>query len=513
MMPDDWLRNSLLYEINTWVWLREWSQAAGRSVTLGEVPEEAWDRLADLGVSAVWLMGVWERSPVGVALALRNRALLRELRQSLPNLRTEDIVGSPYCVRRFEVDPHLGGPAGLAAARQALAQREIRLVLDFVPNHVAPDHPWVSTHPDWLIRGSPTDLRRTPGAFLDVGGQVFARGRDPYFPPWSDVLQLNAFSQDLRDAVVTVLRSIAAQCDGVRCDMAMLMLNHVFARTWGQRAGALPAEDYWRYVIPAVKSSNPEFRFVAEAYWDLETSLLEQGFDACYDKGLYDRLAHSSAESIREHLLRYSEIQDRLVRFLENHDEPRAAQVFPWPKAFAATVVLMTLPGVRLLHEGQLQGRTLRTPLHLGRRSAETENSVMAQRYPALFRLAARRVFRMGRWFLCDTSGWPDNLSHRHLLSWCWRDGDERWLIVANYSQETVQGRVHLPWEDLTGRLWRLVDPLQGAAYERHGDELASLGLFVALDPWACHLLRFEDRRHQAGELKAVHSVLTTAPR
>ena len=86
--------------------------------------------------------------------------------------------------------------------------------------------------------------------------------------------------------------------------MAMLVMNRVFARTWLEPTGAVPGADYWTEVIPQVRFSNSEFLFIAEAYWDLEGALLEQGFDACYDKAFYDQLAHGSAESLHNHLVR-----------------------------------------------------------------------------------------------------------------------------------------------------------------------------------------------------------------
>ena len=141
------------------------------------------------------------------------------------------------------------------------------------------------------------------------------------------MVQLNAFSQDLRDAHVATLRDIADQCDGVRCDMAMLMMNETFARTWGERVGPAPAGDYWPEVIAAVREDHPDFCFIAEAYWDLEWALQSQGFDYCYDKRLYDRLLHETAEDVRLHLTADTGYQQRLLRFVENHDEPRAASV------------------------------------------------------------------------------------------------------------------------------------------------------------------------------------------
>jgi hypothetical protein len=153
--------------------------------------------------------------------------------------------------------------------------------------------------------------------------------------------------------------------------MAMLAMNDVFETTWGTCAGARPAGEYWREVIGAVRREHPGFLFVAEAYWDLEWELQQQGFDACYDKKLYDRMEHGPAENVRLHLLADRRYQEGMVRFIENHDEPRAAAAFPPGKERAAAVAMLTLTGVKLLHEGQLEGRKVRLPVFLGRRPAE----------------------------------------------------------------------------------------------------------------------------------------------
>jgi hypothetical protein len=210
-----------VYEINTWPWLHRVSVSAGRPIDLFTVPDERWAALADAGFDAVWLMGVWERSPAGVAIALNNSDLVGSFQTVLPDYRPEDVVGSPYCVREYRVDPRLGGRDGLARARAALARHGLGLILDFVPNHVAPDHHWTSTNPELFVRGSERDLEEDPGSFVAIDGSVLARGRDPYFPAWPDVVQLNAFAPTLRTTVIATLRDIAEQCDGVRCDMAM----------------------------------------------------------------------------------------------------------------------------------------------------------------------------------------------------------------------------------------------------------------------------------------------------
>ena len=484
-----WPKRPVIYEINTWAWLDELSRQLGRPVTLGCVPDETWDAVGGLHVDAVWLMGVWERSPIGLDIARTHAGLQAEFRRALSDFTPDDVVGSPYCVRRYAVDPHLGGREGLAAARKALAARGLRLLLDFVPNHVAADHPWVSVHPDYFIRGTTDDLARSPHDFFGTATNVFACGRDPYFPPWQDVLQLNAFHPGLRRAAIQTLHEIAGQCDGVRCDMAMLLITRVFEQTWGSRAGSPPAGEYWREIIRAMRAAHPGFLFLAEAYWDLEWELMQQGFDYCYDKRLFDRLEHAFAEQVRLHLLADLGYQEKLVRFIENHDEPRAAATFSGGREQAAAVTVLTLPGAKLLHEGQLEGRRVRIPVQLGRRPLEPANGNLLGFYQRLLTAADTPAIREGEWQLCERTGWPDNQSCMNLVAWCWRKEDERCVIVVNLSDARSQARVPVPWDDLGGRTWRLTDPLSGRVYKRSGGEMREPGLYVDLKGWGFHFL------------------------
>ena len=396
-----------IYEINTAVWLH------GHS--LADVPARRWDAIAALGVDAVWLMGVWERSPAGLEIALGEPGLVASFEAALGELREGDVIGSPYCVRRYVVDERFGGPAGLAVARRELAARGMKLILDYVPNHVAPDHPWVQERPEVFVRG--------PDGTIE-------RGKDPYFPPWPDVIQLNAFAPELREAAAETLIDIGAQCDGLRCDMAMLMCNEVFARTWGLEA---PAEEFWPALIARVKWTHPELLLIAEAYWDMEWTLQQQGFDLCYDKRLYDRLVERG--DVAGHLVAGLDYQEKLVRFIENHDEPRAAAVFGAEQARAAAVVMSTLPGARLYHDGQLSGRRKHIPVFLGRAPDEPVDAELRAFYAWL--LPRVRELK-GAWRRLDRE--PP------LVAWAWDDA----VVEVNMSDAPVGGLepwgFHLPF-------------------------------------------------------------------
>jgi hypothetical protein len=273
--------------------------------------------------------------------------------------------------------------------------------------------------------------------------------------------------------------------------MAMLMLNAIFERTWGARSGPRPSTEYWVEVISAVKRQHPGFLFIAEAYWDLEWELQQQGFDFCYDKTLYDRIEHSNAESIRLHLCADLAYQSKLLRFIENHDEPRAASTFSETRERAAALTIATLPGSRLFHEGQFEGRKVRLPVFLGRRSAETPNPGLQRFYRTLLLAIDRPVFRQGTWTLCNRTGWVDNASCQNLVAWTWHDQDERYLVVVNLSDCASQARIQIPGPNLGGTTWLLLDVLSSVTYERSGDEMISPGLYVELQPWAYHFFHF----------------------
>src|SRR5512136_598860 len=376
-------RYPALYQINTRVWLTELSRHLHRPATLDDIPDAELDRLAERGFDWIWFLSVWQTGAVAQRISRENREWRREFEETLPDLREEDIPGSGFAIQNYTVHRDLGGDAALARLRQQLQKRGLKLMLDFVPNHMAPDHPWVEDHPEYFIRAGEAELAREPKNYTRVkrkgGDLILAHGRDPYFPGWPDTLQLDYGNPATQEAMIRELTRIARQCDGVRCDMAMLVLPEVFQRTWG-----IPSADFWPRAAAAVREEHPGFLFLAEVYWDLEWTLQQQGFDYTYDKRLYDRLRDGHVRPVREHLMAGLDFQDKLARFLENHDEPRAAATFPPEIHRPAAIVTFLTPGLRFFHQGQFEGRKIRIPVHLGRGPAEPTDADIDMFYRAL---------------------------------------------------------------------------------------------------------------------------------
>jgi glycosidase len=479
----------MLYQINTRVWLTELSRALGRTATLDDLSEAELDRIAGMGFDWVWLLSVWRTGPAGQRVSRARPEWRREFEETLPDLRDEDIAGSGFAITGYTVHPDLGGDAALARLRERLRARGLRLMLDFVPNHTGLDHPWVEDHPEYYIAGTDVDLARAPQNYTWVkrrrGDLLLAYGRDPYFAGWPDTLQLDYSRPATQEAMIGELLKIAGQCDGVRCDMAMLVLPDVFERTWGQRAPL-----FWPRATQRVRERVPDFRFMAEVYWDLEWTMLEQGFDYAYDKRLYDRLREGHARPVREHLMAGLDFQNKLARFLENHDEPRAAATFAPGMHEAAAVITFLSPGLRFFHEGQLEGRRKRISPHLVRAPLEPVDAALRQFYDRLVAVLRQPIVRGGQWRLLDCApAWEGNGTSDGFIVWSWQaqNGQQR-LVAVNYAPSQGQCYVRLPFPELSGHTVQLKDLTGPATYDRDGGDLASRGLYLDLPPWGYHV-------------------------
>jgi len=478
-----------LYQVNTRVLLTELSRALARPATLDDVPDAELDRWAGLGFDWIWLLSVWQTGPAAQRISRSHAGWRHEFAETLPDLCEDDIAGSGFAIRAYRVHPELGGDAALARLRGRLRQRALRLMLDFVPNHMAPDHAWVDEHPDWFVAGSEADLERAPQNFCRLAGKrgplLLAHGRDPYFDGWPDTLQLDYANPATQEAMIGELLRIAGQCDGVRCDMAMLVLPDVFERTWGRRAPL-----FWPDATRRVRAQVPGFTFMAEVYWDLEWTMLQQGFDYAYDKRLYDRLREGHARPVREHLQAGLDFQDHLARFLENHDEPRAAATFPQAMHEAAAIVTYLSPGLRFFHQGQFEGRRKRISPHLVRAPREPVDAALREFYGGLLAVLREPAVRDGDWSQAPCApAWDGNGSWEGFITSCWQaPSGPRRLVAVNYAGHQGQCYVRMPWPELGGRKVLLKDLTGPSRYERDGSELLSRGLYLDMPAWGYHV-------------------------
>jgi hypothetical protein len=295
------------------------------------------------------------------------------------------------------------------------------------------------------------------------------------------------------------LRSIAGQCDGVRCDMAMLVLPDVIARTWGARSlpsdGTPPVDDsFWPWAITSIRNERPGFVFMAEAYWDMEWTLQQQGFDYTYDKRLYDRLRSADAGRVRGHLHADPDYQRRSVRFLENHDEPRAAAIFEQRVHEAAAVIALLAPGLRFVHEGQQTGRRFTASNHLRRRAMEPVDRGMESFYGRLLGCMRRQEVRDGHWQLLDAApAWSGNQSFEQFVAFSWEKDGQRAIVAVNYGPREGQCYLRLPYPDIAGTNVELRDQLDATtAYMRSGDDLLGHGLYLDVAPWRHHVFSLQ---------------------
>jgi hypothetical protein len=483
-----------LFQLNTRVHLTRLARQLHRPATLDDLPESLWEELSERGFDWVWLLSVWQTGEVARTVSRTRPDWRSEFEHTLPDLRDADIGGSGFAIKDYAIHPQLGGEEALARVRARLQKHGLKLLLDFVPNHMAPDHAWVTAQPDFFVTGTIEDLEAAPQNYFRAattkGERILAHGRDPYFDGWPDTVQLDYSNPLAGEWMTRELLRIADQCDGVRCDMAMLLLPDVFERTWGRSAA-----EFWPEAIRRIRERFPDFMMLAEVYWNREWDLQQRGFDYTYDKQLYDRLRFGVARPAREHLRAELIYQNRLARFLENHDEPRAAAVMTDEQQQAAAIITYFVPGLRFFHEGQIEGFQIRISPHLVRGPDESVNERLLGFYQRLLQVLRDPVFHQPTWKQLEChSAWDRNESYDHFICFAWQEEKSAavatpvgQVIVVNYSPQRSQCFLQWPGYDLADRVM-LSDRMSEAKYERDLADLRLRGLYLDLPAWGYHI-------------------------
>jgi len=422
-----------IYEINTLCWVNDLSIKYHQKINLDNIPDNEWQSIIDLNFQAVWLMGVWERSPRAIAINLKDKDFIKLVKktQANPHNIEDQIVGSAYSIKDYSLNPELGNNQdSLIKLKYKLNSLGLKLILDFVPNHVALDHSWAIDHPEYFIQGSELEYKKLGQPnYIKIANNIYALGRDPESGSWNDVLQLNIFSNELRKAHLAILNKLAKQCDGVRCDMAMLMLDYVFKLNWHFPSSAVPEVEYWQFIISQLKKSFPDFVFIAECYWNTQEQLINLGFDYCYDKEFYDYLVNDEVYLLKKRINIRLSVQDRYLRFIENHDEPRSATIMKnVNKLKCSIILLLSVPGGKLFYDGQLEGRKNPTLVQLKQNHKEEINASIYKAYSELLQLFKKIKSKPTLWQVLDTKDGQDII----ILSW--KNVDQIYLVVINWS-------------------------------------------------------------------------------
>lgn len=487
--------NSIIYEINTRVWIKQFSNSSNQPKLL-EVPQNYWQKLKEKGIKYIWLMGIWKTVPSTVEKYCFVDGLVKEYDLALPDWRSEDVIGSPYSIDRYEINPELGTREELVKLKERLNQLGFKLILDFIPNHFSAETSLLKEVPDIFLQVNMELYKHESVIFFksNINGEYYAHGKDPYFDAWQDTIQLDYFNPVSREYMTDVLLNLTDLCDGVRCDMAMLMLNSVFSNTWSNVLNSSdnshPETEFWSDAISCIKNIRSEFIFIAEAYWDLEYNLQQLGFDYTYDKQLYDRLLKSNPNSIIEHLKADIEFQNKSVRFIENHDEPRASKAFG-KKSKAAAVIMSTIPGLKLYFDGQFEGKKVKLPVQLGRKPDETLDSDLNGFYDHLLSTLKKHKITEGKFKILEpVQAFDDNGTNKNILAWLWENDQNKFLVVINYSSETSVCRIKTEFSSSHEEIV-LYDLLNGKEYSRLEKEVIIEGLYIQLEPYSSHIFTF----------------------
>ena len=481
----------MIYEINTRVWLKQFD-----SSKLIEVPKSYWENLQKKGFEYIWLMGVWETVPSTIKKYCFVDGLIKEYNFALPNWKEEDVIGSPYAIDKYDINPNIASKKEIQKFKKQLNEIGLKLILDFIPNHFSVETSLLKEHSNIFLKAN-KDLYKNDARTFFTDSQYdnyFAHGKDPYFEAWQDTIQVNYFNSAARDYMTNILIQLTELCDGVRCDMAMLMLNSVFSSTWSKVINSIdyksPDNEFWSSAISKVKGIEKDFLFIAEAYWDLEFQLQTLGFDFTYDKQLYDRLLSGNVNSIYEHLKADKDYQEKSLRFIENHDEKRSAEVFG-SSSKAAAVIMSTIPGMKLFYDGQFLGKKIKLPVQLGREPEEELSIEIKNYYEKLLDITKDEIFSKGEFtLLYPIQAGSDNDSHKNVLSWIWNYKNQIRIVVVNYSDNIAVCKIKLKLKIVEENIV-LINLLKDRKYLPSPKEIFSEGLYIQLDPFESHIFSF----------------------
>jgi glycosidase len=486
-----WMPEVVMVAKSTYVWLDQLSRQYGYPVRrLQDIPDRELDLLAERGFTALWLIGLWERSHAS-----------RMIKQLHGN---PEAKASAYALENYEIARELGGHEGYIDLRNRARQRGIRLASDMVPNHTGIDSELVRQKPEWFLGASeppyPNYTYNGPnlsedsryGIHIEDGywnrsdaAVTFKRvdyltgdtryiyhGNDGTIMPWNDTAQLNFLDPVVREAVIQQILHVARMFPIIRFDAAMVLAKMHIQRLWyplhGHTAGvpsrgafsmsmadfeaAIP-EEFWREVVDRVKEEVPDTLLLAEAFWMLEGYFVRTlGMHRVYNSAFMHMLKKEDNSSYRQLIKKTlefdAEILKRYVNFMNNPDEDTAiAQFGKGDKYFGVCMMMITLPGLPMIGHGQVEGLTEKYGMEYARAyyDEQPDADLVGRHYREIFPIMKKRSLfaDVKNFFLFDLYA-PDGTVNENIFAYSNRLGEERALVLFNNRWEAAEGWIRI---------------------------------------------------------------------
>lgn len=442
--------NTTLLEITTRPFLRILSEKYSRPITkISEIPESEFDEWKKMGFEWIWMMGIWQIGEYGLNHDRTRPNKIQKYNEICPDWKPEDVIGSPYAIVSYTINPELGKEEDILWLRKQLNQRGMKLMLDFVPNHTAFDSIEITKDKklEYFVHFPDNmdikDANLTEEKFDELyGPHKIAFAGSSGFKPWTDVAQLNYMNEEMRNSRIQILLKMASQCDGIRCDVAFAVLNDIFWGKWHfelEKCGYHKLKtEFWSDAISEVKKKYANCVFLAESNYDSDGSLGKCGFDYVYNRIIFTELEKTKPDYLTRirKVINDPEIS-RYAQMIENHDEKRSLKTYSYDpkKEHCAAVICLTLPGLRLINQDQWCGYKYEIGVHLRRAVKEKPNEEFVSFYEKLFNILEKDILKDGNYSVNNENDFSKDSS---ILSWKYEKNGNFVSVFANFSDSPI---------------------------------------------------------------------------
>ena len=490
-VDSSWMPEVVMLAKSTYVWLDQLSKMYRRPIhRLQDIPDEELDTIADRGFTALWLIGLWQRSFAS-----------QKIKQLHGN---PEAKASAYALEKYDISDDIGGYDGYLNLMHRAKQRGIRLASDMVPNHTAMDSELVRNNPDWFLstytppyynysyNGPNLSSDSRYGIYLEDGywnrsdaAVTFKRidfltgdtryiyhGNDGTNMPWNDTAQLNFLSAEVREGVIQQVLHVARMFPIIRFDAAMVLAKRHIQRLWFPLHGhsaAVPSrsshsmsmaefdaaipEEFWREVVDRIHQEVPDTLLLAEAFWMLEGYFVRTlGMHRVYNSAFMHMLKKEENAKYRyliKNTLEFdAEILKRYVNFMNNPDEDTAiAQFGRGDKYFGVCMMMLTMPGLPMFGHGQVEGFTEKYGMEYAKAyyDEQPDEHLVWRHYHEIFPIMKKRPLfaEVRNFFLYDFYS-PEGFVNENIFAYSNRLGNETALVIFNNCFEQATGWIKM---------------------------------------------------------------------